>query len=138
MIYIILFFVVVTAVYDIAFGKIPNWLVLAVYITGSTYTFLHEGVQAVPGMLVGILLPIVLLFGLFYIRALGAGDVKLFSALGSVFGFQILDVILYAFIFGAVQSIYRILKNWICKEHIHKIPFALSILGSVIYVVFYG
>lgn len=136
MLYIVLLFVVIATVYDIAFGKIPNWLVFLIMLSGSIHTIFQTGPAKISTMLVGMLLPIVLLFGLFYIRALGAGDVKLLSALGTLFGYQIVEVLLYAFLFGAVQSIYRIVKNVLCKENCHKVPFALSILGSVVYVVF--
>ncbi len=134
LIYVITPFLIVASGYDILKGRIPNQLVFGLYAVGMAYTCWTKGVQAIPEMLAGIIIPICVLFVVFMFRGIGAGDIKLFSALGSIFCLQIFEVMLYAFIFGAMQAIGRIILNVVRKENCNKIPFALSICVSALYV----
>lgn len=126
--------------YDFAGGKIPNRLISMGLLVSMGYT-LHAGeVRCLFEMIAGMAIPIILLYALFYMHALGGGDLKLLSLLGSFFGFRIIEVILYAFLFGACQSLVRLLLNLpffqrfqITKKH--TIHFALSIFLAAVYVV---
>ena len=67
------------AVLDFCKGKIPNVLIL----TGCSYglfriIYHQEVLKFVPG----ILFPLIILFPLYKIGVLGAGDIKLFSMIG--------------------------------------------------------
>ncbi len=54
-------------------------------------------------------LPILIMWPLFRFRMLGAGDIKLFSVIGSIYGSHfVLRTIIAAFFFGAVISIIQI------------------------------
>lgn len=54
----------------------------------------------------GALLPIVLLFILFYFRMMGAGDIKLLSVLGGMLGLRAsLSLLVCSFLAGAILSI---------------------------------
>lgn len=54
----------------------------------------------------GAAFPVLLLLPLFYFRMLGAGDVKLFSALGGILGVsRIFSILLTSFALGAVLSL---------------------------------
>lgn len=60
----------------------------------------------------GAVLPIILLGGLFYFRAIGAGDIKLFCVIGSITKVSlIIQIIIVSFLVGAVMSIIHIIKN---------------------------
>ena len=126
--------------YDFAGGKIPNRLIGIGLLVSIGYMLGTRGVQYIFEMAVGMAIPVVLLFALFHIRALGGGDLKLLSLMGSFFGFRIIKVIVYAFLFGACQSLIRLLLNlpFFQRFHITKkrtIHFALAIFLAAFYVV---
>ena len=90
------------AVLDFYKGKIPNILILA----GSCYgmirlLYYQDMIRHIPG----ILFPIIILFPLYKIGVIGAGDIKLFSLLGFHFTFmETIFCIFTAFVTGAVIS----------------------------------
>lgn len=76
--------------------------------------------------------PIILLFLLFRMRALGAGDIKLFSMIGSMVTFwQLLMCIKWAFLLGGVWVIFRL----IIKKDNSAIPFSVAIAISCLLVL---
>ncbi len=140
--YIMIPFALAAVFYDFADGRIPNRLLAAGTVVGAGYMLYTVGLQFIFQMVAGAVIPFVLLFALFHIGALGGGDVKLLSFLGSLFGLRILEVIFCAFVFGACQSLIRLLLNhpFFQKFHIkkkHTIHFALSIFLAAVYVAFF-
>lgn len=58
----------------------------------------------------GMVLPILLLFELFYFKMLGAGDIKLLSMAGSFMGSRrALRVIMISFFFAAILSVWKLI-----------------------------
>lgn len=56
-------------------------------------------------------MPILMLFVLYLIKTLGAGDIKVFSIIGGFFGIHfIFKVIILSFILGAVLAIIHIIR----------------------------
>ncbi len=71
--------------------------------------FTEAGYQGIFNWLQGVLLPIFLLWILFYYRMLGAGDIKLFSVIGGMYGSRIIiNTIILAFFAGGVLSVIRL------------------------------
>lgn len=71
--------------------------------------------------LAGIFLPFVLLWLLFYFRALGAGDIKLLSALGGIMGpGSIWKCVTAAFLIGAVFSLFFLI---ICGNFLERLSY---------------
>lgn len=96
---------------DLRSYKISNHLILTGIITGILFDLYEYGQAGISLWLPGILLPVILLFPLFLIKALGAGDIKLFSVIGSFYGAAyVLKSIAAAFILGAVMSLIYLLK----------------------------
>ena len=62
---------------DLKTGKIPNGLIVAGVAMGVSYQVLFAG---------GLLLPLLLMGGLFYFRMAGAGDIKLLCVTGGFLG----------------------------------------------------
>lgn len=63
-------------------------------------------------ILSSIVLPILILFPFFLFKVLGAGDVKLFSVIGSYFGIAFVTrTILYSFLMGALLSLVYLIKE---------------------------
>src|SRR2546425_3492211 len=74
------------AIYDLRFRRIPNWLVLLGLVFGlgmNTYLFHWEGLRRAG---LGLGLAFLVYFPLHLLRAMGAGDVKLMAAVGSIVG----------------------------------------------------
>ena len=96
---LLLFF---AAIWDFYQGKIPNILILAGGCYGLIRLFLYQDMMVhVPG----IIFPIVVLFPIYKIGVIGAGDIKLFSLLGFYFTFmETIFCIFTAFVIGAVIS----------------------------------
>ena len=89
----------IAALYDIRTWKIPNWLILLGLETGIFITVWQNGVRTGSiRVLAGIWIPIGILYVMFLAGWLGAGDIKLFSAVGAFCGFMIWKIVLYAFI----------------------------------------
>ena len=131
-------------VLDFKTWRIPNWLVLIGMETGIFVTIQREGwrmggIQVV----LGIVLPIALLFLLYQFGFLGAGDIKLFAALGAFIGMEVWRIVLYSFLFGGVLSLLYMVKNvWIPwlkhrrrrRHRRNKIHFSMAILlGCLLY-----
>ena len=71
---------------DLKTGKIPNGLIVAGVAMGVSYQVLSEGVAGVLVFAGGLLLPLLLMGGLFYFRMAGAGDIKLLCVTGGFLG----------------------------------------------------
>ncbi len=78
--------VLTAAVYDFRFRRIPNWLNLSGLVLGfglnALFFQMHGAIAAGQGLLFAILI----YMPLYLLRAMGAGDVKLMAALGSLVG----------------------------------------------------
>lgn len=61
---------------------------------------------------IGVIVPILILFLLYIGRVLGAGDIKVFSVIGGMFGVHfVVQVIIYAFFLAAVLSIIKLIHQ---------------------------
>lgn len=84
---------------DISYHKIKNKTVLAGLSGGLILNVISHNLQ---NSLIGAAVPLVL-FLLFIIGYMGAGDVKLLCAIGAIIGFpSIIKVVLYSFVFCGV------------------------------------
>lgn len=86
-------------------GKIPNRLVVAGLCAGWFCQLVEKGVLGILHFAGGVGMPVVLLAGLFYFRMIGAGDIKLLSAVGAIMGVdKIGSCMLYSFLAGGCIS----------------------------------
>jgi len=72
--------------YDVRYRRIPNTFVLATLATGIVVNTASNGWDGALASLGGCLFAFTLMFILHVFGAMGAGDVKLFAAIGSVLG----------------------------------------------------
>ena len=98
-------FVLIAVGMDLRNMKISNRLILLGIIISLGRRFFCEGLD---GLLTGIILisfPVILLYLLFLVGALGAGDIKLFSLIGGFIQIkELMWCIVFAFIFAAIFS----------------------------------
>lgn len=75
---------ITAALQDIFAGKVTNRLIATGLVTGLVFQVMEHGTWGIWFFLGNISVPIVLLYLLFQMRALGAGDIKLFSMTGGI------------------------------------------------------
>jgi prepilin peptidase CpaA len=92
---------VISAVTDLRFRKIPNWLSLSAALTGLLLNFFFSGFQGLGSALVGSIAGFLLLFFVYLVGGMGAGDVKLMAAIGAFLGPWLIFV---AFIWTALAG----------------------------------
>ena len=91
------------AVLDFYKGKIPNILILAGCCYGLIRMIYYQDVlKSIPGIVV----PVIILFPLYKIGVIGAGDIKLFAMTGFYFTFmETMFCVFSSFVLGAIFSI---------------------------------
>ncbi len=102
------------ALSDIRTSQISNRLILAGLSMGILFRLWEEGPFGIFKFFIYVTVPIIVLFFLFLMRVLGAGDIKLFSVISGICGFrEWVSCIIAAFIIGAVLAVVRMmyLKN---------------------------
>lgn len=107
----LIFLLLVALKQDIKSYKIPNSIILIGYIL--SFLFFHQEYEWTSIFIWagGIILPILILFPLFFIKALGAGDIKLFSVIGGFFGISyVVNVMVISFVIGAVLSLVQLIR----------------------------
>lgn len=105
---------------DVRAEKIPNGVLatgVLLYLAGALW---HRSFpEALPGFLAGAFLPFLLLFPLFLLRMLGAGDVKLLMVVGALVGWPgSLMTLALAFLYGAALALAKMLWNGCLGERI--------------------
>ena len=74
---------------DIKTHKVKNFITIPFIVLGLVTNTLITGYSGFMNSIYGITLPVFLLFILYYPGMLGAGDVKLFAAIGAIMGIKI-------------------------------------------------
>ena len=156
---------VVVIYYDVRFRRIPNVLVLAALIAGLTINISYGGWRGALSSLGGFAVAFVPMCLMHVFGAMGAGDVKLFAAIGAVVGLPLVPMTFVVVVMlGAVLAVYSmirsrtvlstshgvlrifvgILPGWemprfsLPANRQHTIPYGVAIMiGSVIAVAFF-
>lgn len=98
--------------YDFYWRKIPNILIACGGLLALLIQFYLGGIAGVFRAVLGMLLPCLVLYVLFSIGALGAGDIKLFAMIGAFLGtYRTILCMIIAFAVGAVISIGKMCHN---------------------------
>ena len=97
---------------DLKWRKIPNELILLGIMAGCFASFLKTGTAGIVIAVIKGTATLLLLYVLYYINALGAGDVKLFAVIAMYPGnTQIQTVVLLSFLTGALAGLIQILHK---------------------------
>lgn len=135
---VLLMLVVSAAVYDVRYRRIPNWLNLAGVIAGLVLnSFIRgsaPGILSWSGLLFGLQglgLAFVVYFVLYALHAMGAGDVKLMAAVGSLVGWQDwFGIFLITAIVGGLLAVAVSLARGRLKTTFWNVAFILNELRS--------
>lgn len=139
------------AIYDWKARRIPNWLTFGTFFLALLIGVFSLSFNLILNSLLGFIVGIALLFIPYLLGAMGAGDVKLLGAIGSLIGFK--DVTL-VFIYSTLCGLFLGLI-WIILRPGHfkflittaqvlpaidksqKFPYGIPIfLGTILYIAF--
>jgi prepilin peptidase CpaA len=93
--------VLVAAIIDVLSHRIPNWLTFPTAALGLLINFQLEGIQGLVFSVLGLATGFVLLFVVYMMGGMGAGDVKLLCAVGALLGPKL---VFYTFIWMALAG----------------------------------
>ena len=129
--FIVYGFTIVAAIMDIRFRNISNRLIAVGLGVGLIRRLLLEGSAGLLTGVIQIIIPVIFLYLLFLIGALGAGDIKLFSLIGVFVNLrELVTCVIAAFVIGAIWSLFKLLWRGVRRqvEQEESIPFAVTIL----------
>ncbi|MCR5755616.1 MAG: prepilin peptidase [Acetatifactor sp.] len=132
-------FLCIACFFDYRKARIPNWLPVLIYAAGGCRGLvLHGLAETVPGIIAGIGW-ILLLYPLFRIGVLGAGDIKLYGACAIYFSFLgFCKFFIISMLFAAMISLFKIIYEQnglermkyffeyvedVCRNHAFKLYF---------------
>ena len=113
---------VVITYYDARYRRIPNAFVLATLVAGLSTNAIIGGLQGALASLGGCALAFALMFMLHIFGAMGAGDVKLFAAIGSVVGTSlVMPTFLVVVLVGGVLAAVTMFRAGTAKETMWRV-----------------
>jgi prepilin peptidase CpaA len=113
---------VIITYYDVRYRRIPNAFVLATLISGLIVNSIFNGFDGAWASLSGCALAFSLMFILHLFGAMGAGDVKLFAAIGAVLGMKlVVPTFLIVLLTGGVLAIYTTLRAGAVRTTMHRV-----------------
>lgn len=124
----------VAAITDIAFGKVYNgWICLALAV-GLSCAFWRGGMgkEGLAGALLSMAVPVILLYPIFRIGGMGAGDIKLLAAVGCFLTVkETVACLVLSFLAGAVLSLLKMAaeRNFIRRMR-YLLSYVLAVAGS--------
>ena len=108
--------------HDVRYRRIPNPFVFATLISGLTLNFALGGLQGGLSSIGGCVLAFTLMFMLHVFGAMGAGDVKLFAAIGSVLGAHlVLPTFVVVVLTGGVLALVSVVRSGVFATTMHRV-----------------
>jgi prepilin peptidase CpaA len=110
--------------YDVRYRRIPNVFVLVALLSGLAANALLGGWSGVGASLAGCAAGFGLMLILHIFGALGAGDVKLFAAVGAVIGLHmVLPAFLIVLLTGGVLAVLMMFRSGTVRETMDRVAF---------------
>lgn len=102
----------VAVIQDFRHMKVSNRLILVGLGLGTFFQVIQNGPVAIVRVLPNIIFPVIVLYLMFLMRCLGAGDIKLFSVIGAFINFKQLEACMAAaFVIAAVFALTKMLSR---------------------------
>lgn len=113
---------IVIAYYDVRYRRIPNPFVLATLVAGVAINAIFAGLPGVAASIGGCLLAFILMFMLHIFGAMGAGDVKLFAAIGAVMGSQlVIPTFVVVILTGGLLAVVSMVRSGMVRTTMHRV-----------------
>jgi prepilin peptidase CpaA len=108
--------------YDVRYRRIPNAFVLAAFISGLTINATFGGLRGAMSSLGGCAFAFLLIFILHVFGAMGAGDVKLFAAIGAVTGAHlVLPTFFVVVLTGGLLALVATIRAGVLRTTMHRV-----------------
>ncbi|OAS16243.1 hypothetical protein A8708_19675 [Paenibacillus oryzisoli] len=159
-------FIAVAFALDVRFSKLPNKLTMCGAVFGVMFHVWSEGWNGFLFSMLGAGVGFLLVFVLYVIGALGAGDVKLFGAIGAIMGAMfVIQTLVYAILWAGLIGLFllsvqrkiratsRKLSGWLFtivalrkvealfelkQQKNIKFPFMYAVLPAVSITIYYS
>ena len=113
---------IIIGYYDVRYRRIPNAFVIATLAGGVAVNAIFAGFPGIVASLGGCALGFVLMFMLHVFGAMGAGDVKLFAAIGSVIGVNlVLPTFIVVILTGGLLAVVSVIRAGILMTTMHRV-----------------
>lgn len=106
---VLLLLLFIAAIMDLFYLKIKNWLILIGIGIGIYFSYSKDGKAGLLESLIGMMIPLAVLFIPYYFHMIGAADIKLFMVLGCFYGAEgTAECLLPILISGGVLSLIKL------------------------------
>ncbi len=113
---------VIVIYHDIRYRRIPNVLVLTALLAGLAINIFFNGVPGLGTSLLGFAIGFIPMLLLHIFGAMGAGDVKLFGAVGTILGVGLMPTTLVLVVMlGGVIAVYTTLRAGTMFSTLHGV-----------------
>ena len=113
---------IIIGYYDVRYRRIPNAFVLATLASGVGMNLIFGGLTGVAVSLMGCAVGFALMFMLHVFGAMGAGDVKLFAAIGAVTGVHlIVPTFVVVILTGGLLAVVSIIRAGMVLTTMHRV-----------------
>ncbi|WP_436244429.1 A24 family peptidase [Paenibacillus sp. LjRoot56] len=103
-------FITVAFIIDVRYSKLPNKLTMCGTLFGVLFHTCSEGWNGLLFSLIGAGTGFIMVLVLYAIGALGAGDVKLFAAIGAIMGVMfVVQTLVYAILWAGLIGLFLLL-----------------------------
>jgi prepilin peptidase CpaA len=129
---VLLALVLGAAIYDVRYRRIPNWLTVSGVVIGLLLNaFLYPTWPGLLFSLKGLALAFGVYLALYAVRAMGAGDVKLMAAVGSLVGWQNwFGIFLITAVIGGLMAVILVTARKRLKKTLWNVGFILTEMKS--------
>lgn len=125
---VLIVLVLAAAAYDVRYRRIPNWVSVGGALVGLGLNgFLYSGIPGLIFALKGLALGFGVYFLLYALHAMGAGDVKLMGAVGSLVGWENwFGIFLITAVLGGILALLVIILRKRVKKTFWNVGFILG------------
>lgn len=119
---VLIILLVLATVSDFKTYRIPNKLILSGLVVCCYFQFLKGSFLSIFYSFITLFLICIVFLPIYYIRAIGAGDIKLFAMISCFVGMkQGIQVIIVAFIIGGVFSMFKLFRYHIFRIQLQSL-----------------